>query len=145
MYQNYFILEWHCTRFGRSFRPSSGVQNCTYSSICLTNACCSIHSLELLTMDGETVQNKQCRSTGASSWFYYRASSLCLLLSFGTLLSTTLFIKTFPRPPENYVVLVYHYHYTLSCTKIVSLPCKCDVLWHKVFKTILLLNVQFKK
>jgi len=32
MYQIYFILEWHSTCFGRSFRPSSGVQGCTYSN-----------------------------------------------------------------------------------------------------------------
>jgi len=29
VYQIYFILKWHCTCFGRSFRPSSGVQDCT--------------------------------------------------------------------------------------------------------------------
>ena len=29
MYQIYFILEWHSTCFGRSFRPSSWVQDCT--------------------------------------------------------------------------------------------------------------------
>jgi len=29
---NYFILEWHSTCFRRSFRPSSGVQDCTYSN-----------------------------------------------------------------------------------------------------------------
>jgi len=39
MYQIYFILERH-TCFGRSFRPSSGVQ-------------------ELLMMDGKTVRNMQ--------------------------------------------------------------------------------------
>jgi len=32
MSQIYFILEWHSTCFGRSFRPSSGVQDCTYSN-----------------------------------------------------------------------------------------------------------------
>jgi len=26
-----WLLEWHSTCFGRSFRPSSGVQDCTYS------------------------------------------------------------------------------------------------------------------
>jgi len=45
MYQIYFILEWHSTCFGRSFRPSSEVQDCTYSSICLTNVCCCMYSL----------------------------------------------------------------------------------------------------
>jgi len=32
MNQIYFILEWNSTRFGRSFRPSSGFQDCTYSN-----------------------------------------------------------------------------------------------------------------
>jgi len=32
-----FILEWHCTCFGRSFRPSSGFQDCTYSNRHLSN------------------------------------------------------------------------------------------------------------
>ena len=64
---NYFILEWHSTYFGRSFRPSSGFQDCTVHtatviwqtdtavcllagtrSICLTYACCCMLSLELL-------------------------------------------------------------------------------------------------
>ena len=29
----------------------------TATGICLTNTCCCMHSLELLMMDGETVQN----------------------------------------------------------------------------------------
>ena len=29
---NLFILEWHSTCFGRSFRPSSGVQGCAYGN-----------------------------------------------------------------------------------------------------------------
>jgi len=33
----YFILEYHSTRFGRSFRPSSGVQDCTYSKRYMSN------------------------------------------------------------------------------------------------------------
>ena len=31
MYQIYFIFECSSASFGRSFRPSSGVQDCTYS------------------------------------------------------------------------------------------------------------------
>jgi len=72
VYQIYFILEWHSTCFRRSFHPSSGVQDCTYSNqillsaclqvqaesgICLTDACCCMYSLELLMMDGKTVRN----------------------------------------------------------------------------------------
>ena len=37
LYQIYFILEWHSTCFGRSFRPSLGVQDCTYSNRYLSN------------------------------------------------------------------------------------------------------------
>jgi hypothetical protein len=34
---NWFILEWHSTCFGRSFRPSSGVQHCVYTNTHLSN------------------------------------------------------------------------------------------------------------
>jgi len=45
MYQIYFILESHSTCFGRSFRPSSGVQGCTYSNRHLSNwYCCLLAS-----------------------------------------------------------------------------------------------------
>jgi len=47
MYQIYFILKWHCTCFGRSFCPSSGVQDCTYSNRHLSNRyCCLLASME---------------------------------------------------------------------------------------------------
>jgi len=45
-----FICVKHSTSFGQSFRPSSGAQDCTY-------AYCYVCSLELLMMDGKTVQN----------------------------------------------------------------------------------------
>jgi len=45
MYQIYFILDWHCTCFRRSFCPSSGVQDCTYSNRHLSNRrCCLLAS-----------------------------------------------------------------------------------------------------
>ena len=37
-----FILEWHSTCFGRSFRPSSGLQDCTYSNRHLSNKYCCL-------------------------------------------------------------------------------------------------------
>ena len=37
-----FILEWHSTSFGRSFRPSSWVQDCAYSNRHLSNRCCCL-------------------------------------------------------------------------------------------------------
>jgi len=61
---NLFYFGMNSTCFERSFRPSSGVQDCTYSnrhlsnsSICLTNACCCMYSLELLIIEGKTVRN----------------------------------------------------------------------------------------
>jgi hypothetical protein len=81
-----FILVKHSTCFGRSFRPSSGAQDCTYSnrhmsdsccyllangdemelqfhlvpvssSSCLACTCCCMCSLELLMMGGKTFRN----------------------------------------------------------------------------------------
>jgi len=75
------ILVKRPTRFGRSFRPSSGAQNCTYGNMHMSNsscylllagtksplaagsrsymtyACCRMCSFELLMMDGKTVRN----------------------------------------------------------------------------------------
>jgi len=45
-----FILVKRSTSFRRSFRPSSGVQNCTYGN---RHMC----SFELLMMDVKTVRN----------------------------------------------------------------------------------------
>ena len=42
MYQIYFILEWHSTCFGRSFRPSSGVKDCTYSNRRMSDRYCCL-------------------------------------------------------------------------------------------------------
>jgi len=39
---NLFILEWHCTCFGQSFLPSSGVRDCTYSNRHLSNSYCCL-------------------------------------------------------------------------------------------------------
>jgi len=62
---NYFILDWHSTCFGRSFRPSSGVQHCTYSNKYMSNRyCCLLAS----------------RYIGASDWFYYRNKLQCTAL-----------------------------------------------------------------
>ena len=79
---NLFILERRTTCFGRSFHPSSGVQDCTYSNRHLSNRYCCllangyllanrylltsrqqhifdscIHNLQLLMMDGKTIRN----------------------------------------------------------------------------------------
>ena len=42
MYQIYFILEWHSTCFGRSFHPSSGVQDCTHNNRHLSSRYCCL-------------------------------------------------------------------------------------------------------
>jgi len=36
MHQFFEFIEYHSTCFGRSFRPSSGVQDCTYSVRCMS-------------------------------------------------------------------------------------------------------------
>jgi len=61
MYQIYFILEWHSTCFGRSFRPSSGVQDCHIQQQLLLSAAVTVAVrtvLELLMMDGKAVRNR---------------------------------------------------------------------------------------
>jgi len=80
MYQIYFILKRRSTCFGRSFRPSSGVQDCIYSNRHLSNRYCCLlasayqvasrqpylfdscmYSFELLMMDGKTVRTLASR------------------------------------------------------------------------------------
>jgi len=39
-YLKLFILVKRSTCFGRSFHPSSGVQDCTYSNRHMSNSCC---------------------------------------------------------------------------------------------------------
>jgi len=40
LFPKLFILVESSTCFGRSFRPSSGAQNCTYSNRYMSNSCC---------------------------------------------------------------------------------------------------------
>jgi hypothetical protein len=87
------FIEYRSTCFGRSFRPSSGAQDCTYNfrymsiscplvscqQTCMTYTCSCMYSFGLLMMDGKTVRNmyyvnlKIC----ASGWFYFRNISRC--------------------------------------------------------------------
>ena len=55
MYQIYFILEWHSVCFGRFFRPSSGVQDCTYSNRHLANRYCCLFASITSCSDGWTM------------------------------------------------------------------------------------------
>jgi len=50
MYQIYFI-------WSNTLHVSDGLSVHPVSSICLTYACCSMYSLELLMMDGKTARN----------------------------------------------------------------------------------------
>jgi len=84
---NLFVLEWHPTCFGRSFRLSSEDQDCKYSNghlsdsiICMTNTCL-LYVQSWTPDDGRKDRPKHvgCHSKikkiwyiGASSWFYYR-------------------------------------------------------------------------
>ena len=94
MYQIYFIFEWHCTCFGRSFRPSPAVQDCTYSNQTDTADCllvsrqqclfdiCLLLYVQCWTADDrqkDRQRHVQCHSKikhiwyiGASGWFYCR-------------------------------------------------------------------------
>ena len=97
MYQICFILEWHSTCFGRSFRPSPGVKDCTYSNRHLSKRCCCLlasgypqylfdkrlllYVESWIPDDGRKDRPKhvECHSKikwiwyiGESSWFYYR-------------------------------------------------------------------------
>jgi len=49
---NLFISEWHSTCFGRSFRPSSAVQDCTYSNKHLSNKCLLLYVQSWTADDG---------------------------------------------------------------------------------------------
>jgi len=64
-----FILERHSTCFGRSFRPSSGVQDCTYSNRHLSNRYCWLHASMQSAWD-----------IRVSSWFYYTNILRCTAL-----------------------------------------------------------------
>ena len=97
------FIEYHSTCFGRSFRPSSGVQECSYSVrhmsyrlddcllagsqlTCMTDTCCCVYSLELLMMDGKDRPKhvewySKLETKCASFWFYYRNSHRRLLLT----------------------------------------------------------------
>ena len=99
---NYFILEWHSTCFRRSFRPSPGVQDCTYSNshlwyrygyllaskqtavICLVAVCTVLNSWWWTERPSETcrvsLQNKIVWCIGASCWLYYRNILQCTAL-----------------------------------------------------------------
>ena len=97
MYQIHFILEWHSACFGWSFRPSSGVQDCTYSNRHLSNRyCCLLASKQTAVSVWQMpvpvrkvlkswwwterppkhverhFKIKYIWYIGASSWFYYR-------------------------------------------------------------------------
>ena len=61
MHQIYFIFEMTLYMFRTVFpsiiRSARLYTQQANSSICLTNACCCMYSLELLMMDGKTVRN----------------------------------------------------------------------------------------
>jgi len=100
----FFILEWHSTCFGRSFRPSSGVQDCTYSNWHLSNRyCCLLANRQQYLFDKRLLpyveswtpddgrkdrpKHVECHSKikyiwyiGESSWFYCRNNKFFSML-----------------------------------------------------------------
>jgi len=93
MYQIYFILEWHSTCFGRSFRPSSGVQDCTYSNRHLSNRYCCLLAVSVWQMPVCTVMNSwwwtERTSETCRMSFQYKINLIhwCILAPFGTIVT----------------------------------------------------------
>jgi len=72
-----FILEWHSTCFGRSFRPSPGVQVCTCSNRHMSNRYCC-----LLASGYSLASRQHCPSIVRSSRLYIQqANRYCCLLA----------------------------------------------------------------
>jgi len=89
MYQFSFILEWHSACFGRSFRPSSGVQDCTYSNRHMSNRYCCLpasgYEMELIPASKQTVVSVWHMPVAVctvlnSSWWTERPSETCRVL-----------------------------------------------------------------
>jgi hypothetical protein len=77
MCQIYFILEWHSTCFGRSFRPSSGVQDCTYSNRHLSDRyCCLLASGYEMELQEQAFVNQILLSASIQQYLFEK----CLLL-----------------------------------------------------------------
>jgi hypothetical protein len=66
---NLFYLEWHSTHFRRSFHPSSGVQDCTYSNRHLSNRYCYLLASKQINFEGSVVKPTRC--TSVSNLFYF--------------------------------------------------------------------------
>ena len=99
-WSNYFILKCHSTCFGRSFRPSLGVQDCTYSNRhlsnrhccllrqqCLFDKCLLLYAQSWTPDDGRKDRPKHVEwhfkiiwYITAASWFYYRNKLRCTAL-----------------------------------------------------------------
>jgi hypothetical protein len=83
---NLFILEWRCAWFRLSFRPSSGVQDCTYSNRHLSNRYCCLlasgYKMELIPASKQTAvsvwQMPVAVCTVLHSWWWAeRPSETC--------------------------------------------------------------------
>jgi len=68
MYQMYFVFEWHSTCFGRSFRPSSGVQDCTYSNRHMSNRYCCLLASKLASRQQYLFDILVCLLLYVQSW-----------------------------------------------------------------------------
>jgi len=104
MYQICFILEWQSTCFGRSFCPSSGVKDCTYSNRHLSNRYCRLKALWLFA------------PAGCVNGFYNQnfAYIFCLLAT------CYLFLRVWT-----------HAHRHTSCCDITRVTVRVNVLWRQ--------------
>ena len=77
MSQIYFILEWHSPCFGQSFRPSSGVHDCTYSNRHMTNRYCCLLASRQTAVSVWHIPVAVCTVLN-SCWWTERPSETCI-------------------------------------------------------------------
>jgi len=76
---NLFYLEWHSTCFGRSFRPSSGIQDCTYSNRHMSNRHCCLLASKLHVSDDLSVHHQQFKTVHRATGICQTDTADCLL------------------------------------------------------------------
>jgi len=93
-YQIYFILELHSTCFGRSFSPSSAVQDCTYSNRHMSNRYCCLLASGNNTVhvsDGLSVHHQQFKTVHTATGTCQTDTAVCLLAGITLYMFRTVF------------------------------------------------------
>jgi len=82
MHQIYFILGILPTCFEHSFRPSSGVQDCTYSNIHMSNRYCYLLVSENNTLhvsNNLSVHHQEFKTVHTATYICQTDTAICLL------------------------------------------------------------------